>query len=214
MTEGTWPDQPHYKAKAMKCSHCGAVAQQTWQAMQVVHGSLTWTPYILATCRACGGESLWHDTSEVMLYPTGLGGPVAPADLPEVVRPLYDEARSITSLSARSACALLRLALEALLEHLYPENKGNLNEMIGQARVAGLEERVVRAMDVLRSNGNSSIHDIRREDTPEMAASLFRLLNLVVRQLITEPQEVDAMYDALPAGVLQAIERRDAPKNA
>lgn len=132
--------------------------------------------------------------------------------MPENVASLYNEARSIMTLSPRAASALMRLALEALLEGLYPD-AGNLNETIGAASAAGLPGTIINAMDVLRFNGNAAIHEIDREDTAETAASLATILNLVVVRLITEPRQIAEMHAQLPATVIAAIERRDGTGN-
>ncbi|WP_156741896.1 hypothetical protein [Occultella aeris] len=46
------------------------------------------------------------------------GGPDPSPDMPEDVAQLYEEASTVVGLSPRSASALLRLALEALLKGL------------------------------------------------------------------------------------------------
>lgn len=147
-----------------------------------------------------------------MVWPTALGGPAPNGDMPHDVTVIYNEARSVMTLSPRAASALLRLALEALLTGLYPD-AGNLNDTIGAAAAAGLSRQIVNAMDVLRFNGNAAIHEIGREDTAETAAALSRILNLVVERLITEPRQIAEMHAELPPGVLAQIERRDSPGN-
>lgn len=50
---------------------------------------------------------------------------------------------------------------------------------------------------------------IRHEDTIETAQTMFRLLNVVVERLITEPKQIDAMFDALPETKKTQVEKRD-----
>lgn len=62
----------------------------------------------------------------------------------------------------------------------------------------------------LRFAGNRSVHEIMSDDTAETATALLHILNLVVERLITQPKQITALHDAMPEGVKQAIERRDA----
>lgn len=144
-----------------------------------------------------------------MIAPHQLGGVPPAEDMPDPVAAVFDEARAVAKQSPRSAAALLRLALESLLGDLYP-NASNLNDAIRLAAADGLPRQVIDAMDVLRFNGNASIHELSRDDTPETAAALFKVLNIVVRHLITEPLEIGSLHDELPDTVRAQIERRDA----
>lgn len=49
-------------------------------------------------------------------------------------------------------------------------------------------------------------------DTPELALALFRLINLIVQNCITDPREAAEIFSSLPAGKLKGIEDRDKPK--
>lgn len=176
-------------------------------------GGMGWAHVSVATCFVCHASSYWLAASATqgsMIYPTTQrSGPVHSPDMPEAVAALYEEAAAVANLSPRSASALLRLALEALLEELYPD-VANLNDMIGAAVRDGLPKQVQQTMDVLRFNGNRSVHEIHHDDTPETTATLFNLLNIVVERLVTQPKQLDELYDGLPDGVREQIERRDA----
>ncbi len=130
--------------------------------------------------------------------------------MPANVAVLYDEASTVAALSPRSASALLRLALEVLLEGLYPESKGNLNAMIGEAVQDGLPKGVQKTMDFIRFNGNQSVHKFHHDDTPETATTLFALLNFVVERLITQPKQLEDLYGGLPDDFKSQVERRDS----
>jgi hypothetical protein len=69
-------------------------------------------------------------------------------------------------------------------------------------------------LDTVRVIGNNAVHpgQIDLNDTSEVAASLFRLVNAIVEQMITHPKQVAELYGSLPAAALEAIERRDDPK--
>ncbi|MCR6032854.1 DUF4145 domain-containing protein [Nocardioides sp. zg-579] len=215
-------DVPNYLGKAFICPHCNANAQQSW-ASCTAQGHETSDTYLpgltISTCFVCSGLAIWLEqpvrtdtwgASARMIYPAAtVEGPKRNVDLPEAVARLYDEAATVVNLSPRSASALLRLALEALLEDLYPDKAGNLNSMIGAAVRDGLPERVQRTMDVMRFSGNQSVHEIHHDDTPQTAATLFGLLNIVAEQLITQPKQLDALYEGLPDGFKQQVDRRD-----
>jgi hypothetical protein len=42
-----------------------------------------------------------------------------------------------------------------------------------------------------------------------MAESLFRLINLIVENMISQPKHVDEVYASLPEAARKAIENRD-----
>jgi hypothetical protein len=67
------------------------------------------------------------------------------------------------------------------------------------------------ALDSVRVIGNEAVHpgQIDLRDTPEIAMSLFGLVNFIVEKMITEPKEIDAFYGALPATKLDQIAKRD-----
>lgn len=46
-------------------------------------------------------------------------------------------------------------------------------------------------------------------DKPETALALFKLVNLIVDAMITQPKEVQALFDELPEGAKQQIDKRD-----
>jgi len=129
--------------------------------------------------------------------------------MPRDVAALYDEASTVVQLSPRSASALLRLALEVLLEELYPDNRGNLNAVIGAAVEDGLPQGVQQTMDYMRFSGNQSVHEFHHDDTLETATTLFGLLNIVVERLITQPNQLADLYDSLPDTFRQSVKKRD-----
>ena len=75
----------------------------------------------------------------------------------------------------------------------------------------GLPAAVQKSLDVVRVIGNDSVHpgqmDLR--DDMETAKALFKLVNLITEKMITEPKEVEAIYDSLPERSKKAIEKRD-----
>ena len=83
--------------------------------------------------------------------------------------------------------------------------------MIAAAKRGGLADGVVNAMDVVRVNGNDSVHELHLDDDKGTATALFSLLQLIVQRLISEPREIETLYQALPEGKREFIERRDSP---
>ena len=75
----------------------------------------------------------------------------------------------------------------------------------------GLDQRVQRALDVVRVVGNNAVHPGKLDvkDDRRTATALFGLVNLIAERTITEPRHVQELYDSLPEGVRDHIERRD-----
>ena len=66
-------------------------------------------------------------------------------------------------------------------------------------------------MDAVRVIGNNAVHpgEIDLKDDRETATALFELLNMIVEVMITQPKKVDQIYDKIPQGAKEAIEKRD-----
>lgn len=76
----------------------------------------------------------------------------------------------------------------------------------------GLPQSVQQALDVVHVVGNKAVHpgqiafDVDDEATATM---LMRLLNMIVDRMITEPNEIDSLYQGLPESVRESIDKRD-----
>lgn len=134
-------------------------------------------------------------------------------DLPESVRKDYQEAADIVSRSPRGAAALLRLAIQKLCDELV-EDEGDLNIKIGKLVKRGLNKKIQQALDIVRVVGNNAVHpgQIDLDDRPEIAHQLFVLVNMIAQQMITEPAEVDVMFESLPARAKESVQNRDSKK--
>ena len=77
----------------------------------------------------------------------------------------------------------------------------------------GLPPRIQQAIDVCRVVGDNAVHpgEIDLTATPATALAIFELINFIVEYRISEPCQLQALFDSLPDGALQAIEKRDAP---
>lgn len=149
-----------------------------------------------------------------MIYPTGGAAPLPNPDMPTDVRQDYEEARSILSISPRGAAALLRLAVQRLCKHLGQPGKV-INDDIASLVRQGLPPTIQKALDSLRVAGNNAVHPGQLDlyDTPEIAARLFGLLNVIVDNQITQPRAIANLYDTtVPPDTQQSIARRDTPR--
>ena len=211
---------PAYRKKAFNCPHCGAFAQQAWTVAEG-HTTFGHARLAVAQCMACERYSVWRhwqvlggggaslDRDE-MIYPLRGGAPPPNPDLPEEIRGDYEEAASIVALSPRGAAALLRLAIQKLCIHLGEQGK-NLYDDIASLVRKGLRPDVQKALDAVRVIGNNAVHPGQMDltDDQETAEKLFVLVNIIAREMITDPKEIEATFDRLPEGARQAIERRD-----
>lgn len=162
----------------------------------------------VSRCFNCSEVALW--ICDQMIYPRRGEAPPANPDMPDDIRRDYDEASTILDLSARGAAALIRLGIQKLCKHLGQPGK-NINDDIKALVAGGLDPRIQKALDVVRVVGNNAVHpgQIDLKDDRATAESLFRLLNLIVEKMISEPKHVDEVYATLPEEARKAIEKRD-----
>lgn len=192
------------------CPHCGTISQMekdlhSFQSdgQIVVHNQLT-----IHRCQCCGRKIIWIDKDYI--YPDIIAEEPN-TDMPDSVKQLYNEAGLIYNKSPRAACALLRLAIDRLCNEL-GENNRDINKNIGALVKKGLPQSVQQALDVVRVVGNKAVHpgqiafDV---DDVGTATMLMRLLNIIVERMITEPNEINALYQGLPESVKESIEKRD-----
>jgi hypothetical protein len=151
----------------------------------------------------------------VMVYPSEVStAPNPNEDLPENIKADYEEAAVIAARSPRGAAALLRLCVQKLCKHL-GEPGENINTDIGSLVAKGkLSANIQKAMDTVRITGNEAIHpsELSLEDEPELVAALFTFVNLIAQQAITEPRQIEEMFEKMPEGKREAVAQRDAPK--
>lgn len=165
----------------------------------------------ITTCMACKKHHIWLNFK--MIKPNDTGVPRAIKGMPNKVAMLYNEARDVVLISSKSACALLRLSLQYLFIELGLDGK-NINNDIHKLVMEGLDERVKKALDVIRVTGNNAVHPgvMDFNDNEEVAITLFKLLNFIVDEMINKPKRVDEAFNKLPKRVKDAIEKRDMKK--
>lgn len=134
-------------------------------------------------------------------------------DMPESVRIDYKEARDVFPYSARSAAALLRLAIQKLCKELGEKGK-KLNADIGNLVKKGLPIHIQQALDIVRVIGNEAVHPgvINVRDNPEIAMDLFGLVNEIVEDRIgstSKKMRIQEKYNRLPESKREQIEKRD-----
>ncbi len=200
---------PEFKKESFHCPHCGVYARQIWKDVHIWNNGNETVPDVkLAYCTHCGDKSVWFNQN--MIEPN-IGGVSLPnQDLPQDIRDDYYEARDILNKSPRGSAALLRLAIQKLCKELGEKGK-NINDDIAELVKKGLPLKIQQALDYVRVVGNSAVHpgQIDLKDDKETAINLFNLINLIADVMITQPKEVDKLFNTLPQGQKDAISKRD-----
>jgi hypothetical protein len=166
---------------------------------------------VLSRCYSCDGFAIWLE--DRLLYPAKESAIAPHEEMPEAIKADFNEAASIVDKSPRGAAALLRLCIQKLMPILSEKGK-NLNDDIASLVQKGLEVEIQKALDIVRVTGNESVHpgQIDLNDDKSTAIALFELVNLIVERRIAAPKRIAAMFDKLPPGAREQIEKRDAGK--
>jgi hypothetical protein len=213
---------PHYAPNKFRtsavCPSCGVRAQ-----FELGHSSkfvaqedgASATLYInnavtVAKCEACKRAAIFFLGRQI--HPPSSGAVPRPhADMPESVRPDYQEASDILDLSPRAAAALLRLAVEKLCPEL-GATESDLNASIAELFASGkISSQLKEALDTLRVIGNECVHpgQIDLNDNRDPALALFNVMNFIIERAISEPQKIKEIYGMLPPEKVKGIEDRD-----
>ena len=168
----------------------------------------------LSICVKCKDYLLWYDKK--IVFPIVNNAPPAHPDMPDDVKTIYNEAKSIVS-GLRASAALLCTAVELLIDIVVGKNKNTLSHNIGRlVQNRDLPEQVQKSLDYLRVIGDHELHPgvIEMEELDENdfqhTISLFELLNLIVEELIARPKKINEYYERLPQAQKDAIEKRDS----
>ena len=207
---------PKSLLRSFTCPHCGVLARHYhWgypnspnaSAISENHPNISSTIIRVSQCEHCKQPVFWF--KETLVFPD-YGPAPAPNDrMPEEVKEDYNEAAGVLARSPRGAAALLRLAIQKLCVHLGGTGK-NINKDIAKLVTAGLPTQVQKALDVVRVTGNNAVHPGQIDaDDVEIAADLFPLVNVIVEYMIELPSKIGTLYDKLPEGAKQAIEKRN-----
>lgn len=213
---------PQLNESAFNCAFCGAYAHMNWYSFARDYAP---RPYREAECSHCQESSLWRvleyasdhfgssiPSQGVMIYPDTGSAPLPDTDMPSDVKADYQEAASIFSKSPRGAAALLRLALQKLCKHLGKAGKDINSDIRELAKDNILPPLVIKVADTVRITGNNAVHpgEMSDEDFDYVASKLFDLLNFIVKKAITEPNELDELYNKTPEKPREAAEKVDA----
>ncbi len=217
---------PALHLEAFNCPHCGAYAHMIWHDLYYDSNGRARSRIRYVQCSSCKEFNIWMitkitptahasiDTDGRMIYPDSSSIAPPSDDMPEDVKQDYIEAASIYQKSPRGAAALLRLGLQKLCKHLGAEGKNINTDINTLAQDDKISKLLIKAADIVRITGNNAVHPgtINDEDLDNIAIKLFDLLNIIVRQGITEPKEVDELFNKMPDGPRQAAENRGKPK--
>lgn len=204
--------------ESFTCPHCDVTAKQRWYMNTTAYAVCDFTnghygeneymgqtnnpelrQWAFSQCDACNKLAVWH--GDEMLYPTTCSVMEPSADMPADVKSLYLEAASVLNLSPRSAAALLRLALQKLLNQvLGVEAKSAINDNIKLLKEKSVSASLIKALDVIRVFGNESVHPgtIELEDSPDDAEYLFVVLNMIVEQFFTQQRRLEELFEQIP----------------
>lgn len=205
---------PSFQERAFHCPICHVYAKQVWNYLNMVRrGSWDRSPVYSACCDHCGDYHYWYkpeDGEPRMFSPEATTAPPFHPMMPKNIQADYNEAAAVLPRSPRSAAALLRLALEKLLIELGVPGK-SIDAQVKALVADGLSPLVQKALDVCRVIGNEAVHpgEINLNDTPELAASLFGMLNYIVSERIERPAVIAQLYEQIPAVKREWIEQRD-----
>lgn len=198
---------PKMKEQQFHCVYCNVYSAQKWGQLEY-QGTTEKSGHWFCVCDHCNKVSFWYDNR--MHVPSEAPVPPHHEDMPEVCVSDYDEARDIVARSPKAASALMRLGIQKLMVALGEKGK-NINDDIGTLVKKGMPIEVQQALDYCRVVGNNSVHpgELSIDDDPNIAYSLFEMMNFIVEDRITKPKKIAELYKKLPEGALKAVEKRD-----
>ena len=156
-------------------------------------------------CVVCGNYSLYHQGR--MIYPFASNVSKPNDDMLDNVKEIYLEARNVLNISPRSACALLRLALEMLMVELDVDGR-TLNDKINNyCDKYNSDNRLIKAFHLLRLVGNDAVHSgvLDVDDNEDIARAMFGILNEIVDETITKKNKMDVIFESLPKNKTDSI---------
>ena len=181
---------PAFSASSFTCPHCGVTAEMYWTTVNArLHfadsrysDTFSSDMIYVAQCRDCEKLSVWVEKQ--MVYPS-IQGVEPHEDMPEDAKKLFNEAQDVIGKSPRSACALLRLCLEVIVDHL--GGKGdNLHARIESLK---LPPDLYAVFKACRIAGNQAVHpgliSFDNQEGQELAFTLSGFVNLIVAFLIS-----------------------------
>lgn len=192
---------PELNARAFNCPHCGVYAKQDWGVLYrnrldinngrlIINQDNKLNGFRATSCENCYGPTIWYN--DKIIFPFA-GGSIQPNnDMPDDIKVLFVEARSILFLSAKSACALLRLALKKLCVFLGGQGT-EVEQDISALVEKGLPPRLAQALYSLKTYGSHAIRpgQIDENDDINTAHKLLVFLNIICDNQITQPKLIE-----------------------
>ena len=209
---------PKFKADVFTCLYCRKPATQTWHKLSdFSFGRRTvsspsqhkdkFNNIRVSKCGECEKPTIWDNEDPV--YPfTGHQPPPHP-DMPENIRMIYEEAASISQLSPRASCALMRYAIEELIKSMgYKGRLVNIIDKMNEEKV--ISKQIHECLHIVRLTGNNASHGnaIDMNDTTRVR-QICMLLNQIVEELITQPKMRKSLLSEFSDSERERIEKRD-----
>ncbi len=203
---------PELDRKSFNCPHCGAFANQRWYSLmfnkydtKVIfsnnNGPISRSKDIIflddnfraSKCDHCEKLVLWND--QKIIYPRSITVESPNPDMPEVAKGLYMESAKILQDSPRASAALLRLALQEILNKVVEGGeKNSINDNIGILS-EGVDETTQKALDLIRINGNNAAHLGEIQIEEENTECMYKILNIIVQKTISDKKQIDDLYN-------------------
>lgn len=176
------------------CPHCGAYSEMYWHYVVRNIGRFLLEEIAISECRNCNKLAIW--LSGRMIYPESLKTQPN-EDMPTKAKEFFNEAQSIIGRSPRAATALLRLALEEIVNELNGTGK-NLNEKI---QSLSLPQDLLTLFEACRLYGNQAAHpgiiDFSEENSSDIAYNLSNFINVIVSLKISPYIQAKALIKEL-----------------
>ena len=209
---------PELNKDAFNCPICGVYSHQVWYSDfsygEVISEYYSGQHFIpsgklegltISLCSHCKEKILWYEGN--IIFPRKMTAPVPSEDAPQKIKEIYIEAGEVFIDSPRASGALMRVALEQLLQEVLG-NDSKLNENVNELKKAKIPEQLIKALSILRVNGNDIMHtgEIKIFEKKEDALYLFDLFNMIVEELITRPKKLNESYGKIPETIRKQIE--------
>ncbi|MFC2754323.1 MAG: DUF4145 domain-containing protein [Candidatus Nanogingivalis sp.] len=166
--------------------------------------------FAVSRCDHCKEWVLWKDLK--IIYPRSITVENPNPDMPEVAKGLYMESAKILQDSPRASAALLRLALQEILNEVVKGGvKNNINKNIGILSKE-VDEDTWKAMDLIRIIGNNAVHPGEIQVEEENTEYMYNLLNIIVQKTISNKKHIDDRFKRLPKSIRESINRRSNKK--
>ena len=220
---------PELNKEVFNCPHCGAFAKQRWYYLMFRHSDVKvffnnnglaspknrisadfGDNFMASKCDHCEKLVLWND--QKIIYPRSITVESPNPDMPEVAKGLYMESAKILQDSPRASAALLRLALQEILNKVV--EGGEKNSINDNIRIIGkqVDKHTRDAMDLIRINGNNAVHPGEIQIEEETTEYMYKLLNIIVQKLISDKKQIDDLYNNLSENQKKSIKERDNKK--